>query len=137
MAMFASDGWSFTVPFDHGLLAIEDAETQSGHDDWDPTSQPTHLDGDSLYVNVCNSVDGPVTVTVVGQEHADVAGKNDMPILFSGKLLLPNRVLSVAESDNRAKLTLRTETAEAITVYGNDPDDPDQVMIVLPNCTLS
>lgn len=41
---------SFTIEFDHGLLAVEDAGSAAVHDDWDPVNEYVHRDQDSLYV---------------------------------------------------------------------------------------
>ncbi|XVV00190.1 hypothetical protein ACQPW3_22335 [Actinosynnema sp. CA-248983] len=57
---------SFVAHFNHGLLLIEDSETDATHEGWDSSVDYVHFDSDSLYVAVQSVVDGPVSVSVYG-----------------------------------------------------------------------
>ena len=55
---------SFCVAVQHGLLIFRDIKSVDTHEGWDGRS--VHATADSLYLRVQPSVDGPVTVEVLG-----------------------------------------------------------------------
>ena len=122
---------SFTAPFEHGLLVVEDSATRARHDGWVAAAEQVHLDLDSLYVGVQSSVDGPVSVEVHDADFPEsaIAG---MTLRFSGEIPLSSRVLRVCDSDNLAVLSLRTvaETAR-IRLLVDDDEWPGQVIIII------
>lgn len=122
---------SFTVPFEHGLLVVEDSATRARHDDWVAAAEQVHLDQDSLYMGVQGSVDGPVSVQVYDADLPEAATA-EMTLRFSGEMPLPSGVLRVSDSDNSAVLSLRINGDSArIRVLVDDDDWPALVVILL------
>lgn len=122
---------SFTVPFEHGLLVVEDSATSATHDSWDAATEPVHVDDDSIYLAVQASVDGPVTVEVHDSEISD-AGLTEMTLRFSGDVRVDSRELKVSDSDNLAVLSLRTKDGHVrLEVFVDDDVWPGRVLVVL------
>lgn len=122
---------SFTVPFEHGLLVVEDSASRARHDGWIAADEQVHLDQDSLYVGVQGSVDGPVSVEVHDADLPEAATA-EMTLRFSGRMPLSSRVLRVSDSDNSAVLSLRTnDDSVRIRVLVDDDEWPALVVIVL------
>ncbi|MEV8510506.1 hypothetical protein AB0368_37535 [Actinoplanes sp. NPDC051475] len=122
---------SFTVPFEHGLLVLEDPATRATHDGWVAAAEQVHLDQDSLYVGVQASVDGPVTVEVYDAGLPESATA-EMTLRFSGELPLSSRILRVSDSDNLAVLSLQTNSESVrVRVLVDDDEWPALVVIIL------
>lgn len=122
---------SFTVPFEHGLLVVEDSATRARHDSWIAAAEQVHLDHDSLYLGVQASVDGPVSVEVYDADLPEVATA-EMTLRYGGEMPLSSRVLRVSDSDNFAVLSLRTRgDSVRIRVLVDDDEWPARVVIIL------
>jgi len=124
---------SFVTFFDHGLLVLEDTSSKAPHDEWDAGSELIHVDEDSLYLAVCPAVDGPVTVSVY-EDRAPDGVVDGLASVFSSALPLPSGSFTVADSDDRAKLTFRTTAGEkGVNIYVDEPDYASRVVIVIGN----
>ncbi|MEV4715052.1 hypothetical protein [Micromonospora sp. NPDC049374] len=131
--MISTDGLlgSFTVPFEHGLLVVEDSATRARHDNWNAATEQVHLELDSLYMGVQGSVDGPVSVEVYDADLPEAA-TTSMVLRFSAEIPLPSGVLKVSDSDSAAVLSLRAIGESArIRIFVDDDEWPALVVIVL------
>jgi hypothetical protein len=126
-------GGSFTAFFQHGLLMVDDVDSQGRHDSWNPASEVFHLDNDSLYVAVQSDVDGPVRVDFFFEQ---VPGPllEDLVQRFDGRLHIPSLELRVHDSDDLVGLRLKVLSAVCrVTVFVNDSEWIDRVVLqVIP-----
>ncbi|MEV4625213.1 hypothetical protein AB0J90_02825 [Micromonospora sp. NPDC049523] len=95
----------FIAPFDHGLLLIEDSESNATHDAWDAAQQYVHFDRDSLYVAVQSAVDGHVEVSAYRDEVSPEEVGHLIEV-FSGMIELSSGILRVCDSDQKATLNI-------------------------------
>jgi hypothetical protein len=121
----------FTLPFEHGLLVVEDSATRSKHDSWDAATESVHVDGDSIYLAVQSSVDGQVVV-----EACDAGVSDDvftgLVARFDGEIPLTSGVLRVCDSDNVAVLSLRVRAERIrVRVLVDDDEWSARVVVVL------
>jgi len=96
---------TFTAFFDHGLLMVEDLESNAAHEGWDAATEFIHHDRDSLYIAVQSVVDGAVSVGV----YRDVAPADEIEGLipaFSGEIESDSGRFRIYDSDEAAVLTV-------------------------------
>jgi hypothetical protein len=106
MTYYSTDGLisSISGHFHHGLLVIEDVSSDDvhEHDDWDPSIEPIHVEGRSVYAAVIPAIEGIVTVDLVKATHVKPFAEGFMlalsdPIQFNHLFLGdPNRSVSIS-----------------------------------------
>jgi hypothetical protein len=122
---------AFSLPFEHGLLVLEDADARDDHQNWNASVEKVHLDGNSLYVEVQASEDGPVEVEVYSSRLADEDVK-EMVVQFSGEIAVPSGRLQVSDSDNTIVFALPVPSKQVgILILVDDDRWPARVMVIL------
>lgn len=118
--------------FAHGLLVISSPDSVDAHSDWDPSVEPIHAGPDSIYVSVQQAVSGPVAVTCVVGPHVP----ERLDLLYSGTIELSRPTLSVYDPNGAVNLQLPVEERiNRIEIYGDDPDESEQLVVVLTGRT--
>ncbi|MEH0818598.1 MULTISPECIES: hypothetical protein [unclassified Micromonospora] len=105
------------VPSQHGLLIVEDIDSEAGHDGWDVDSEFVHFDGDSVYISVRSFVDGPFSVTVYRRAAPeDVVAS--MTLVASEPFIPGSRSVVVRDADDLGQLTVsRVDRNGRLDVY--------------------
>ena len=117
-----------TFRFPHGLLVVEDAESEEKHDDWDPATQVVHAAHDSLFIGVRPAESGTVAVVCLeGPYEAD-----DLQLMFSGEISLSRANITLSEPGGTMNLEVPIErTRNRIEVFGDDSDEASRIVLVL------
>ncbi|MEV4562077.1 hypothetical protein AB0K51_34595 [Kitasatospora sp. NPDC049285] len=114
--------------FAHGLLVASAPDSTDAHDAWDPSVDPIHAGPDSLYISVQQAASGPVSVVCVAGPRVP----DGLNILFSGEINLPQASLAIYDPNGTVNLQLPVDRKlNRIEVYGDDPDESSEVVIVL------
>jgi hypothetical protein len=114
--------------FAHGLLVASAPDSRDAHDGWDPSADPIHAGPDSLYISVQQAANGPVSVACV----AGPRTPEGLDLLFSGEINLSRASLALYDPNGAVSLQLPVPgKLNRIEVYGDDPEESAEVVIVL------
>lgn len=131
MTSKASFRGGFTTYFQHGMLIIEDPESQAQHDGWGDVESLVSVERDSLYLGVIPSVDGPVEVSVY-EETAPSEEIKDLELRFSGEIHTQHGTLRLRDPEDTICLEVQgARLTMSVRIYANSGDWIDRVIIVL------
>ncbi|WP_326834883.1 hypothetical protein VSH64_08135 [Amycolatopsis rhabdoformis] len=117
-----------TARFAHGLLVIASPDSTDDHAGWDPAREPVHAGPDSLYVGVRQSASGPVAVACLEEP----APHGALDVLFRGEITLARASIALYDPHGQLRLERPVERdLNRITLYGDDPDEPAEIVVVL------
>jgi hypothetical protein len=120
---------SFTVFLDHGLLIVEDSNSQARHDEWNETSDLVDVRPDSICIRTQVYVDGPVSVFIFRGIGPLAVGRQ----AFAGTIGTPSKILTVEDSDKTAQVHVRVAGEEtAVTALVDDDRYVGCVALLLP-----
>ncbi|GAA3737238.1 hypothetical protein [Salinactinospora qingdaonensis] len=113
--------------FDHGLLIIDDPRSQKTHSNWNPNVEAVHLDDDSLYIGVRQTVSGIVSISIF-----EGNGPSCGELLFSGVVNFPSQKMRIYDPNEKACLFIPIDFKKVkMRIYGDDFDESKEVEIFL------
>lgn len=114
--------------FSFGLLVVSSPNSVDDHSSWDPARENVHAGKDSVHVPVRQSASGLVAVACV-EEPAIPKG---LALVHRGVIQLARSSIVLYDPNGQLRLELPVERdLNAISVYGDDPAEPAEVVVVL------
>jgi hypothetical protein len=120
----------FTVEHDHGILVVEALGSSAEHEDWDVTTQASHIEPDSLFVAVLPSMEGAVT-TSVRWATDDLLIPEELHLIVDARLAVPSRTLLIGDSDRNGELRVAVPTDCGVAVFVDEPGFATRALVVL------
>jgi hypothetical protein len=88
---------------DHGLLIIEDPNSEYLHDSWDPAREYVSIGPDSIYLSVQPSVDGPVEIGIFKSDSESSGGV----VYFDGEISVNSGRVVIHDANDVMQFTVR------------------------------